>query len=84
MNSDTISVDSVCFRRNDFNLYAFLLFCVIMYLCFIVTKCRESFIQNTSDNVNSQLNLIIYNYYFCIIFTVMYLNSFSNKSWKNN
>lgn len=55
MNSDTISVDSVCFRRNDFNLYAFLLFCVIMYLCFIVTKCRESFIQNTSDNVNSQL-----------------------------
>ena len=36
--SDTISqstVDSISFRRNDFNLYAFLLFCIIMYLCTI-------------------------------------------------
>lgn len=55
MNSDTISVDSVCFRRNDFNLYAFLLFCIIMYLCFVVTKYKETFLTNTSNNPNSEL-----------------------------
>lgn len=56
--SDTISqstVDSICFRRNDFNLYAFLLFCIIMYLCFVLKKYRETFVETTSDNVNAGL-----------------------------
>ena len=43
MNSDTGSLDSVCFRRNDFNLYVFLMFCIIMYLCFIVKKRRDEY-----------------------------------------
>lgn len=53
--SDTVSnstLDSVCFKRNDFNLYAFLLFCIIMYLCFVLKKCRETFVETTSDNAN--------------------------------
>ena len=39
------STDSICFRKNDFNLYAFLLFCIVMYLCFIIRSCRETFLE---------------------------------------
>lgn len=55
MNSDTISVDSVCFRRNDFNLYLLVLLCIVVYLFFVVSKCRETFIENNSNNTNSLL-----------------------------
>lgn len=53
--SDTSTVDSICFRRNDFNLYAFILFCIIMYLCFILKKYKETFIETTSNNANAGL-----------------------------
>lgn len=56
--SDIISqstMDSICFKRNDFNLYAALLFFIIMYLCFILKKCRETFVETTTDNVNAGL-----------------------------
>lgn len=56
--SDSFSqstIDSICFRRNDFNLYAFLLFCIIMYLCFVLKKCKETFLETTSENANSGL-----------------------------
>ena len=63
MNSDTGSLDSVCFRRNDFKLYVFLMFCIIMYLCFILKKRRdeykieykrsnETFVSDIHGNVN--------------------------------
>lgn len=54
--SDTSTVDSICFRRNDFNLYAFLLFCIIMYLCFVLRKCKETFIETTSNNASANVN----------------------------
>ena len=54
-NFSQSTVSSICFNRNDFNLYAFLLFCVIMYLCFILKKCKETFIETTSDIANSGL-----------------------------
>jgi hypothetical protein len=53
--SDISTVDSICFRRNDFNLYAFILFCIIMYLCFILKKYKETFIETTSNNANAGL-----------------------------
>lgn len=59
MNSDTGSLDSVCFRRNDFNLYVFLMFCIIMYLCFILKKRRDEYKKPNKTNVqgNVQGNL---------------------------
>lgn len=55
-NISLSSVDSICFRRNDFNLYAFLLFCIIMYLCFILRKYKENFVElNGAANVNTSL-----------------------------
>ena len=37
--------DTICFQREDFNLYAFLLFCVIVFLVFILKNNRENFSQ---------------------------------------
>jgi hypothetical protein len=53
--SDNSSVGSICFNRNDFNLYAALLFFIIMYLCFIVKKCRETFVETIYENANAGL-----------------------------
>lgn len=53
MNNDTGSLDSVCFRRNDFNLYVFLMFCIIMYLCFILKKRRDEY-KNEYKNPNEK------------------------------
>lgn len=54
-SSSVSSVDSICFRRNDFNLYAFVLFCIIMYFCYILKKCRETFEANVNSNANEML-----------------------------
>ena len=35
--------ESICFRRDDFNLYAFLLFCIIVFLVFVLKNNRENF-----------------------------------------
>lgn len=37
--------ESICFQRDDFNLYAFLLFCIIIFLVFVLKNNRENFSQ---------------------------------------
>lgn len=54
MNSDTNSVSSVCFRRNDFNLYVFLMFIIIMYLCYIVKKIRDERLKIRDERLKKE------------------------------
>jgi hypothetical protein len=50
--SDTVSTSSICFEKDDFNLYLFLLITFIVYLLYIITVINNPII-NKSNNYDS-------------------------------
>jgi len=47
--SDNISTSSICFERNDFNLYLFILITFIVYLLYIITMINKPVTLPTND-----------------------------------
>jgi hypothetical protein len=57
--SDTVSTSSICFEKNDFNLYLFLLITFIVYLLYIITVINNPVIKKSSnyDSLQKQSTL---------------------------
>jgi hypothetical protein len=55
--SDKFSTSSICFERNDFNLYLFVLITFIVYLLYIITVINKPVTLPTNDvNVTNKIN----------------------------
>jgi hypothetical protein len=54
-NTSINSTDTICFPRNDFNLYLFLMFCIVIFLVFVVKKSKEELTIPQLEKTNSLL-----------------------------